>query len=204
MHFLNLSFPSSGWSRCLVCYSYHLDCGIDPEFFPGKIWSADRAANHHVAFLSCTTIGISRFLYYFATKRGCMGVLGICCLCGHHPILVNFRPNHSVDQELWPRPKATQLFDENYKDFFDSARNPNVKPSNTQDSWVIEDIENTPENSRPPTRNATRTGWKWASKGRSKQTAAHDVNMEKTNMHRYETPTQLEEATELPSTQAPA
>lgn len=93
-----------------------------------------------------------------------------------------------------------RLFDENYKDFFDSARNPNVKPSNTQDSWVIEDIDNTPEHSRPPTRNATRTGWKWASKGRSKQPAAHDVDMEKTNMQRYETPTQLEEGTDQSST----
>ncbi|CAM0139730.1 unnamed protein product [Umbelopsis sp. WA50703] len=89
-----------------------------------------------------------------------------------------------------------RLFDENYKDFFDSARNPNVKPGNTQDSWVIEDIENTPENSRPPTRNATRTGgWKWSSKARSKNNATHDVVLEKSNVKRYETPTQLEEVT---------
>jgi hypothetical protein len=85
-----------------------------------------------------------------------------------------------------------RLFDENYRDFFDSSRNPNLKEQNTQSSWVIDDVESTPANSPPPTRSATRTGWKWATK-RPKQQLSNDVMLEKTRMNRSETPTQVDE-----------
>jgi hypothetical protein len=83
------------------------------------------------------------------------------------------------------------LFDENYKDFFDSSRNPNAKPNHTQESWVIDDIESTPANSPPPTRAPTRNGWRWAR--RPKNTTSNEVMMEKTNMTSSENPTQIEE-----------
>ncbi|CAO3660143.1 unnamed protein product [Umbelopsis ramanniana] len=87
------------------------------------------------------------------------------------------------------KPHIQRLFDENYRDFFDSSRNPK---QNTQSSWVIDDVESTPANSPPPTRSATRTGWKWATRHPKHQTS-NDVMLEKTKMNRSETPTQVDE-----------
>lgn len=78
-----------------------------------------------------------------------------------------------------------------------------MKPNNTQESWVIDDVESTPNNSRPPTRSATRNGWRWATKARPKNTASNDVMLEKKKMTRSETPTQIEEGQEMSTNPSP-
>ncbi|KAI9285892.1 hypothetical protein BC943DRAFT_322022 [Umbelopsis sp. AD052] len=90
------------------------------------------------------------------------------------------------------KPHIQRLFDENYRDFFDSSRNPNLKEQNTQSSWVIDDVESTPASSPPPTRSSTRNGWKWATR-RPKHHLSNDVMLEKTKINRSETPTQMDE-----------
>ncbi|KAH8548564.1 hypothetical protein BGW37DRAFT_506680 [Umbelopsis sp. PMI_123] len=116
-------------------------------------------------------------------------------------IILTIRLTNNFGQGL--KPHIQRLFDENYRDFLDSSRNPNLQKHDTRSSWVIDDIESTPANSPPPTRSATRNGWKWATR-RPKQNTSNDVMLEKTNMSRTETPTQVEEKEEVLGNQSSA